>query len=109
MSLARARPPIRTAAANAISAQRSKRRKRGIGREFLWCVVAGVEGAEYRGAADSTGCGTGARIGAQECGRGHGPVIEWLPMGRSEEHTSELQSLMRISYAVVCLKKKKTI
>src|SRR3546814_5846598 len=27
--------------------------------------------------------------------------------GRSEEHTSELQSLMRISYAVVCLKKKK--
>src|SRR3546814_6779335 len=27
--------------------------------------------------------------------------------GRSEEHTSELQSLMRISYAVFCLKKKK--
>src|SRR3546814_1544951 len=30
-----------------------------------------------------------------------------LPPGRSEEHTSELQSLMRISYAVFCLKKKK--
>src|SRR3546814_2814547 len=29
-------------------------------------------------------------------------------MTRSEEHTSELQSLMRISYAVFCLKKKKT-
>src|SRR3546814_5888233 len=29
--------------------------------------------------------------------------------GRSEEHTSELQSLMRISYAVFCLKKKTTI
>src|SRR3546814_7165846 len=28
--------------------------------------------------------------------------------GRSEEHTSELQSLMRTSYAVFCLKKKKT-
>src|SRR3546814_2543698 len=28
---------------------------------------------------------------------------------RSEEHTSELQSLMRISYAVLCLKKKNTI
>src|SRR3546814_1580794 len=28
------------------------------------------------------------------------------PTGRSEEHTSELQSLMRISYAVFCLKKK---
>src|SRR3546814_2855863 len=32
--------------------------------------------------------------------------IARLP-GRSEEHTSELQSLMRISYAVFCLKKKK--
>src|SRR3546814_2438457 len=31
----------------------------------------------------------------------------WPP--RSEEHTSELQSLMRISYAVFCLKKKKDI
>src|SRR3546814_1763371 len=30
-----------------------------------------------------------------------------IEMGRSEEHTSELQSLMRISYAVFCLKKKK--
>src|SRR3546814_3059354 len=29
------------------------------------------------------------------------------PYNRSEEHTSELQSLMRISYAVFCLKKKK--
>src|SRR3546814_6317624 len=29
------------------------------------------------------------------------------PIPRSEEHTSELQSLMRISYAVFCLKKKK--
>src|SRR3546814_4998456 len=39
-----------------------------------------------------------------------GPVLRGrlhrLP--RSEEHTSELQSLMRISYAVFCLKKKKT-
>src|SRR3546814_8050371 len=30
------------------------------------------------------------------------------PADRSEEHTSELQSLMRISYAVFCLKQKKT-
>src|SRR3546814_3340414 len=30
-----------------------------------------------------------------------------MTLGRSEEHTSELQSLMRISYAVFCLKKKK--
>src|SRR3546814_1511344 len=32
----------------------------------------------------------------------------WARRPRSEEHTSELQSLMRISYAVFCLKKKKT-
>src|SRR3546814_6490790 len=31
----------------------------------------------------------------------------WVAAVRSEEHTSELQSLMRISYAVFCLKKKK--
>src|SRR3546814_4126657 len=30
-----------------------------------------------------------------------------ITLSRSEEHTSELQSLMRISYAVFCLKKKK--
>src|SRR3546814_1789008 len=39
-----------------------------------------------------------------------GPATSW-PLGelplRSEEHTSELQSLMRISYAVFCSKKKK--
>src|SRR3546814_2075938 len=33
-------------------------------------------------------------------------VAKQLVLGRSEEHTSELQSLMRISYAVFCLKKK---
>src|SRR3546814_7354354 len=35
-------------------------------------------------------------------------VLPYSPsLNRSEEHTSELQSLMRISYAVFCLKKKK--
>src|SRR3546814_2977083 len=33
-------------------------------------------------------------------------IIAWLTLLRSEEHTSELQSLMRISYAVFCMKKK---
>src|SRR3546814_4343812 len=33
--------------------------------------------------------------------------LKLVVMSRSEEHTSELQSLMRISYAVFCLKKKK--
>src|SRR3546814_6119510 len=44
---------------------------------------------------------------------GHGPDMAALPAvgrgdRRSEEHTSELQSLMRISYADFCLKKKNT-
>src|SRR3546814_8647111 len=44
------------------------------------------------------------RSGDRHAGRGHG---EALRERRSEEHTSELQSLMRISYAVFCLQKKK--
>src|SRR3546814_8890549 len=50
----------------------------------------------------------------RSCGRSHrappkAPAcrLRSSPSGRSEEHTSELQSLMRISYAVFCLKKKK--
>src|SRR3546814_3314480 len=37
---------------------------------------------------------------------GVAPAMRLMASGRSEEHTSELQSLMRISYAVFCLKKK---
>src|SRR3546814_4473521 len=48
----------------------------------------------------------------QEVGSAEVAVVGYLPISklddqqRSEEHTSELQSLMRISYAVFCLKKK---
>src|SRR3546814_9168941 len=49
----------------------------------------------------------GRRGHAYNGGRGKGPAGDAAaPMDRSEEHTSELQSLMRISYAVFCLKKK---
>src|SRR3546814_5308060 len=55
----------------------------------------------HRVAADDEAGGEGIarRRGLQRLRLGKG--------GRSEEHTSELQSLMRISYAVFCLKKKK--
>src|SRR3546814_10564123 len=47
-----------------------------------------------------------SRTCALRCGgRRHRPAPR--PCGRSEEHTSELQSLMRTSYAVFCLKNKK--
>src|SRR3546814_20089503 len=46
----------------------------------------------------------GVRVDAKSAQ--HGGVAPREQIGRSEEHTSELQSLMRISYAVFCLKKK---
>src|SRR3546814_7306017 len=61
-----------------------------------------------KGARPRLGLRRGARHDApRPAGRGQ---EDWPPLGnrqRSEEHTSELQSLMRISYAVFCLKKKK--
>src|SRR3546814_6082813 len=39
--------------------------------------------------------------------RGDLSPVSWTIVPRSEEHTSELQSLMRLSYAVFCLQKKK--
>src|SRR3546814_5418354 len=56
----------------------------------------------------------GFRIGARRPRRAHAAsehvgADEKMPRGRSEEHTSELKSLMRISYAVFCLKNKKKI
>src|SRR3546814_6144921 len=61
-----------------------------------------------RGHSPETRCGIvrgraeqGSSSNPQEAGMAEGT-------GRSEEHTSELQSLMRISYAVFCLKKKKS-
>src|SRR3546814_2154292 len=53
------------------------------------------------------GAGIAGRVA---CARCHSPAPAHhgvTELRRSEEHTSELQSLMRISYAVFCLKKKK--
>src|SRR3546814_7463844 len=56
-----------------------------------------------------SGCAAFART-LDRCTRGKGRPCGWwwksIRRPRSEEHTSELQSLMRISYAVFCLKKK---
>src|SRR3546814_3118001 len=59
----------------------------------------------FRSCCWASSCFGGARASQSSIGRGSGcssPKIR-----RSEEHTSELQSLMRTSYAVFCLKKKK--
>src|SRR3546814_463812 len=74
-----------------------------------------------RGEDDGSDVSTGRRLyqmrrlaGGSDSGRGGagGPLCDSRSQGRSEEnrseeHTSELQSLMRISYAVCCLTKKK--
>src|SRR3546814_1018865 len=57
---------------------------------------AAERGKPSRHRTRTTGASTSAMTAASVTG-----------MNRSEEHTSELQSLMRISYAVFCLKKKK--
>src|SRR3546814_3812949 len=69
------------------------------------------EGKLLAGLRSASGCRAMTRsmqsfliVGAGAMG-----VAYVLSRPRSEEHTSELQSLMRISYAVFCLKKKKTI
>src|SRR3546814_8066049 len=49
-----------------------------------------------------------ALTGATAVRKRHPAIESGVEDGRSEEHTSELQSLMRISYAVFCLKKKNT-
>src|SRR3546814_9627554 len=49
---------------------------------------------------------TALGLGSRSLGPGLGPDSGPDPSCRSEEHTSELQSLMRTSYAVFCLKKK---
>src|SRR3546814_8796161 len=51
--------------------------------------------------------GLGPRRKPQQWRRAREEASDGVSMSRSEEHTSELQSLMRISYAVFCLKKKK--
>src|SRR3546814_5650803 len=51
---------------------------------------------------------TDRRAGQAAWNGARGPAgRSWLQRFKSEEHTSELQSLMRISYSVFCLKKKK--
>src|SRR3546814_17549541 len=77
-------------------------------------AAASLEGEEQRRALHSLVYGKG-RISALGGLAGTGKSVVagrattiWQGSGnRSEEHTSELQSLMRISYAVFCLKKKK--
>src|SRR3546814_4802046 len=75
-------------------------------------ILNAQKGPEYDSPLDRVGGVLETRTGPMNL-RAVGAQILAVPIGmvflgiRSEEHTSELQSLMRISYAVFCLKKKK--
>src|SRR3546814_9100939 len=92
-------------------AGRSRRRRQGPGAAH---GALAAEHGRYQAAGRRRRCtGGGLDPRAHERhGRTHrhqhGLVAEAWRMIKSEEHTSELPSLMRISYAVFCLKKKKT-
>src|SRR3546814_6694502 len=79
--------------------------------------VVGADGArsKVRDAIGATMVGTRSRTGYYNFiihapglhqAHDHGPGVVYWQINRSEEHTSELQSLMRIPYAVFCLKQK---
>src|SRR3546814_10056413 len=92
-----------------------------VGRAILTTQVAAIENWQADGRPHGSKGGTGLEqiIDAQRLQADQASKIDVGVKGstglldpacgrlRSEEHTSELQSLMRISYAVFCLKKKK--
>src|SRR3546814_1907321 len=80
----------------------------GGGRRLPHIGVAHLHGDGGRGGG-TVGDLRGQPEGAAEHAAGQLGDVEHPVLQRSEEHTSELQSLMRISYAVFCLKKKKTM
>src|SRR3546814_5865038 len=71
---------------------------------WVGCVLVTNDGSVFEGATAAVG-GPHAEAAALAAARAAG--ADTTGATRSEEHTSELQSLMRISYAVFCLKKKK--
>src|SRR3546814_10002754 len=70
-----------------------------------YLAMAGLFQRTSRKCEEGRGAGFGRAIICRACRRIKSRMR--AAAGRSEEHTSELQPLMRISYAVFCLKKKK--
>src|SRR3546814_6691287 len=72
----------------------------------LECVAGAFHVSQKRGkkASGATLCRRQHQVAVARCLQN--PCNSVLDIRRSEEHTSELQSIMRISYAVYCLKKK---
>src|SRR3546814_10687446 len=104
-SQVRRRPPAGHRRAEGQDHHHGQRRlgdRQGCGREGRW-QHHGSGPAEERAAQ-----GRKEGQGQEEVSHGINGGAKAPPVFRSEEHTSELQSLMRTSYAVFCLKKKTT-
>src|SRR3546814_7004068 len=89
---------------------RGLRRARRISERIADQSRGARRGVAVSGAASATRRAAPRRQLGQDQDRLRSPAAidpPYAVCGRSEEHTSELQSLMRISYAVFCLKKKK--
>src|SRR3546814_4406353 len=80
---------------------------RSVGKGCLEARWAAAQraAAEYLDVPETIAVGVDFAVGGRARIVDDGFILDRV---RSEEHTSELQSLMRISYAVFCLKKKKT-
>src|SRR3546814_14146758 len=79
-------------------------------RSIFWDRLQAERFSELIGRLDDPAAEARTLIGYCDGRKRHffeGVVAGRIAPSRSEEHTSELQSLMRISYAVFCLKKKK--
>src|SRR3546814_8454970 len=72
-----------------------------------WVSYAGLEDDPYHALAKRYLGGKGGGVFTFGLKGGYDAGVKLMSSVRSEEHTSELQSLMRISYAVFCLQKKK--
>src|SRR3546814_10109695 len=100
--LAAPRPPERQVRAERAARVGRPAPQRRVEEGFVDRGRGANQGAHLADQIGGIGRETGQRVPPGDGPAGHGAKR------RSEEHTSELQSLMRISYAVFCLKKKKT-
>src|SRR3546814_3348995 len=83
---------------------------RSASSSLISSVVGAREVASGSLSVDGSGVEAGVGGATPSTGAASGFDVDFFPpISRSEEHTSELQSLMRISYAVFCLKKKTRI
>src|SRR3546814_3928230 len=78
----------------------------GLSYAFMARVLDEHYGAAAHGRTICAHLGSGASLCAMQGLQSVATTMGFSALDRSEEHTSELQSLMRISYAVFCLKKK---